>query len=227
MLRQLTKTLVEKLPYRYQNAISYNLNLQIRNKIIGDWLKAGKPVPPPHQVKQVTIEAYRSQSNYQVLVETGTFMGHMINVQRKKFKQLYSIELDGKLWQDATKRFSAYSNIRILQGDSGKVLKDLVPELTEPAIFWLDGHYSGGNTAKGDKDCPIYEELDAIFKAKQRKNILLIDDARLFNGQNDYPTLEQLTTYVKSKDPAYTVSVKDDIIRCVAGQYRDDINYLS
>jgi hypothetical protein len=113
------------------------------------------------------------------------------------------------------KRFKNDKNVTIVQGDSGKVLPKILKDINEPAIFWLDGHYSAGITAQGDKDCPIYEELDAIFDAKKLDHILLIDDARCFIGNGDYPTIAKLTEYVKSKNPKYQVEVKDDSIRYV------------
>ena len=82
-----------------------------------------------------------------------------------------------------------------MQGDSGNVLNQLVPELNSAALFWLDGHYSGGQTAKGEKECPIYEELKSIL-ASSLEHIVLIDDARLFIGQHDYPTIEELKDFV-------------------------------
>ena len=55
----------------------------------------------------------------------------------------------------------------IVQGDSGKVLSEILLEINEPAIFWLDGHYTAGITARGVKECPIFEELDCIFNTKE------------------------------------------------------------
>ena len=52
-----------------------------------------------------------------------------------------------------------------------------------------------GDTAKGSKFCPIYEELNAIFTSID-KHCLLIDDARLFNGADDYPTLDELKGFI-------------------------------
>ena len=104
---------------------------------------------------------------------------------------------------------------QLCKGDSGKVLPDIMLKLNEPAIFWLDGHYSAGITARGDKDCPIFEELDAIFSKKNFEHILLIDDARCFIGEDDYPTIEELTNYVRSKNEKYQVDVKHDTIRYV------------
>ncbi len=116
------------------------------------------------------------------------------------------------LYNKAKKRFKKDSNVEILQGDSGKMLSQIVNQLIEPAIFWLDGHYSAGMTAKGDKDCPVFEELEAIFAGKKLNHVLLIDDARCFVGEGDYPTIKQVTDFIQNKNPDYKLEIKKDIL---------------
>lgn len=180
---------------------------------IKKWERAGSPIPTPHVVKQLAIKKYKHIYGYNILVETDTFRGDMVEAQRKHFDYVYSIELSPKLWQDAVNRFRKSNNISIMQGDSGNVLKEIIATLDKPAIFWLDGHYSAGETAKGEKECPIFEELDCIFINNKFNHVLLIDDARCFNGEGDYPTIENLTAYIKSKNNKYQLEVKDDILR--------------
>jgi hypothetical protein len=139
----------------------------------------------------------------------------MVEAQRKNFDRIYSIELNEKFWNKAVKRFKRSKHIQILQGDSGNVLDTIIKDLDENAIFWLDGHYSSGDTAKGEKDCPIYEEIDAIFRYKTLNHILIIDDAGSFNGSGDYPTIDELTKHLKKFNNRYSVEVNDEIIRCV------------
>lgn len=88
-------------------------------------------------------------------------------------------------------------------------------KINEPAIFWLDGHYSYGITARGEKECPIFEELSSILSSAKYKHIILIDDARYFTGKGDYPAIEKLTEFIKNKNDNYQVEVKNDIIRYV------------
>ncbi len=184
--------------------------------VIREWRKNGCPVPPPDVIKQLAISSYQETYGYNTLIETGTYKGDMVEAQKSKFQKIISIELGVKLFNKAKRRFKGDKNVTIVQGDSGKMLPEVVKDLKEPAIFWLDGHYSDGITAKGDKECPILEELDSIFKAKNLNHIILVDDARLFVGVGDYPTIEELTTRIKTKNPRYEVEVKDDIIRYVA-----------
>jgi len=210
------KTMIKKILRPFVPRMVMNLlGKQHQKKLLKKWENNGHPVPPPHIVKQMTIKEYQSKYLYQVLVETGTYMGDMVEAQKRIFKKLYSIELGIDLFNKAKRRFKEDKNVIIVQGDSGKVLPDLMLKINEPAIFWLDSHYSAGITARGEKDCPIFEELDAIFNTKNFEHILLIDDARCFIGEGDYPTLEELTNYVRSKNGKYRVDVKHDIIRYV------------
>lgn len=197
------------IPERYKR---YKANKK-QQKVIEEWEKAGRPVPPPHFIKQEIIQDYQNRFEYNVLVETGTYLGEMVEAQKNYFNKIISIELSEKLYADAKQKFSNDGNVFIVHGDSGKIMPKVISTLNEPAIFWLDGHYSAGITAKGEKECPIFEELHAIFNGKKLKHVILIDDARLFNGTNDYPTIQELREYVHKFDSTYTISVEDDIIR--------------
>jgi hypothetical protein len=200
----------------YKPLSVWNTFNKVQAKIqLNRWIKKGFPVPPPHIVKQLTISEYQDKYNYTILVETGTFLGDMVEAQKKRFKKIFSIEVGVDLYNNATKRFKNDKNVTIVLGDSGKVLPEILSEINEPAICWLDGHYSAGITEKGDKDCPIFEELEAIFNSKKLNHILLIDDARLFIGKGDYPNIEKLTEYILSKNEEYKVEVKHDIIRYI------------
>lgn len=165
-----------------------------------------------HIKKQKTIMLYQKKYRSEAFVETGTYLGDMVWAVKSIFKEIYSIELSDELYRNAVNRLKDYSHITIFHGDSGKVLIDLIPKIRKEAIFWLDGHYSGGITAKGEKECPIYEELTAIFKS-DLKHILLIDDARLFNGTKDYPSISELSEFVSKHKPESKIKIENDIIR--------------
>jgi hypothetical protein len=198
-------------------------------KLIQDWLKSGLkvtaelkewqqngcPIPPPDIIKQITIQEYQQKYGYTTLVETGTYIGEMVEAQKARFKRIISVELDLDLYEKAQKRFVNDKNIIIVHGDSGKMLPKILNDINEPAIFWLDGHYSSGITARGEKECPIFEELDAILSTRKFNHIILIDDARCFTGRGDYPTIKKLTEYINRKDKKYKGEEKHDIIRYV------------
>lgn len=176
------------------------------------WEKQGRPAPPPAVYKQAIVGHIQKKSNNPLLIETGTFMGDMVFANLNNFKKIYSIEIQPAIHQEAKKRFSPYTHVELLLGNSPGLLKKILESKNTPAIFWLDSHYSGGVTGKSDKDTPIIEELSLIFNKIDRNDIILIDDARYFNGTNDYPTIEGLHAFVKEFDPSLHVNVKNDII---------------
>jgi hypothetical protein len=177
------------------------------------WEKEGKPIPPPHSVKQKVIHDYITKYGCEIFVETGTLHGDMIEAQKLFFNQLYSIELDKKLFKDAVNRFRYDRKIQIINGDSGKVMYELIKKINKRAIFWLDGHYSGTYTALGDLECPIYEELKAIFTSKIKNHIIIIDDARCFTGNNSYPSVLELKDFVLKYNSNYKMIIDTDSIR--------------
>ena len=138
----------------------------------------------------------------------------MVIEMKHFFNQIYSIELDENLYLRAKKKFDNTTNIQILQGDSCMVLPDLLNKIEKKCLFWLDAHYSGGITARGNLDTPIMLELKSIFSHKIKDHIILIDDARCFNGSKNYPTIQDLRNFVKKERPDnWVFEIRDDIIR--------------
>jgi hypothetical protein len=186
-----------------------------QRKEFNAWKKKGKGGSSPHILKQKIIREFSNNNNLKTLVETGTYRGDMVEAMKKYFNKIYSIELDKELYRKAKNRFNNQKKISIKQGDSSNVLKNIIPLLSEPAIFWLDGHYSAGVTAKGEKETPILEELNVILNESRLSHILLIDDARLFGVDRNYPSIKKLSQFIKEQRAEAIISVKDDIIRVV------------
>ena len=113
-------------------------------------------------------------------------------------------------------RFAAAPHITILEGNSGELLRRAIASLTEPALFWLDGHYSGSITARGGQASPITDEIEAILAHPAGGHVVLIDDARYFNGCDGYPTIDALREKILSRAPGSRVEVADDIITWIS-----------
>ncbi len=114
-------------------------------------------------------------------VETGTYFGETTAAAAKIFDQVYTIELSPELARQATVRLAPFPNVQVIEGDSSKALAHILPKLRGRALFWLDGHYSEGNTARGEGgNTPIIEELRAIQDAGIKDAIILVDDLHLF-----------------------------------------------
>lgn len=176
------------------------------------WRLKGTPLPPPHAYKIAVVRDYARRYGLRTLVETGTFMGDMLEAQKTDFDRLISIELSPELHAKARQRFAADPKVEIIQGDSGLLIDGIVAGLQGPALFWLDGHYSGGETALGSLQTPIVQELNAVLSAAPR-HVLLIDDARCFNGTQDYPDLASLEAIVRKLKPGHSFTVEHDLVR--------------
>lgn len=179
------------------------------------WIEDGRPDPPPPLAKQAMLMEYAERFDLKCFVETGTFKGDTVEAMRGEFDRIYSIELAEKFYLDATKRFAGVAEIDLRQGDSGKVMPEVVAELSSPTLFWLDGHYSGGDTAQGDLNCPVWGEIRAIFGGMKHAFVILIDDARCFKnvGAEDYPAVSDIETWVSEQRPDFGVEVEMDCIR--------------
>lgn len=175
----------------------------------------GKPrsLPLPHLLKQKVLKGYALEYNLSVLVETGTYKGEMVDALYDHFKEIYSIELSEMYAKKAQRYFRGLKKVKIIQGDSGDVIGELIKEINQPTLFWLDGHYSADNTARGRKSTPIMDELNHILHAEDLRHVILIDDARAFGKSKDYPSMDELEAFIISLRKNVKIINEDDIIR--------------
>ena len=170
------------------------------------------------ETKHREIKKYCKEFDIDILVETGTYKGDTIEAVKDCFETIYSIELSQKLYEECSERFKDETKINLINGDSSEEIENIVNNLKEPAVFWLDAHYSGGETTHSSKATPVKDELDKIFESEYN-NVILIDDARDFiNGNQNYPGLEQLCGWLEWQQDNHfkkkiNVQIKDDIIR--------------
>ncbi len=188
-----------------------SLSAANRRHEISVWRQSGRPVPPPHAFKQVTVAAYGRAFRLTTLVETGTYLGDMVEAQRARFCHVLSIELSPELYRAARVRFAHAQNVKLLAGDSGELMESIVAGLDGPALFWLDGHYSAGVTAHGSLETPVQRELEIIL-GNDKDHVILVDDARCF-GTGDFPSLRDVETLVAERKPGWICVAKDDMIR--------------
>jgi hypothetical protein len=167
------------------------------------------PVPPPPAFKHRVILGYGSGIDN--FVETGTYRGGTVDAVKTKFRSVVSIELSHDLAAAAQARFASTGNVRIIQGDSGHVLPQLLPELPGTCLFWLDGHWSGGETALGESETPLLAELEAVL-ARGERDVILVDDARLL-GTRGYPSVATIRELVARASPPRSSPIADDIMR--------------
>ncbi len=178
------------------------------------WQKNGAVGPMPNLGKQQVVIDYIKRFRPEVFIETGTYKGKMVYAVMPCVKEIYSIELDQRHFENARQRFAGYPNIHMLQGSSEQVLPGILANISKYCLFWLDAHYSGGSTAKGKVETPIMQEVKCILKhPMSEQHVILIDDAQCFTGKNDYPSIEQLKQLFLNRGDNWRFEMKDDIIR--------------
>jgi hypothetical protein len=169
------------------------------------WKLRGSPSRrTPHLVKQRVLREYAVRFQPQVLIETGTQYGQMVNAMRKQFRDIYSIELDDTNYALAIRNFAQHRQVHLLHGDSAVELPRLLPSISEPCLFWLDGH--------SDRT-PIMDELRAVFNHGPYRHVILIDDAHCFGSSKYYPTLDAVRDLAAKHYPGATMEVRKNIIR--------------
>lgn len=164
---------------------------------------------PYSRMNQIVFE-YLHRFSIHTFIETGTYKGGGIYNALGQAKEVYSIELDEKRFLNAQAIFERFPNVQVIHGDSGKVLPEIMPKLKGRCLFWLDAHY-GNDEAQGEPRTPILDELKCVLNYPD-KCVILIDDARMYNGKGDWPTLETLKTIILESHPEWDITVKDDII---------------
>ena len=118
-------------------------------------------------------------SEYKTFIETGTHLGNTTFAMEPYFEKIHTIEIKKDLFENTKSKYKG-NKIQFHLGDSSILLKDICLNIKTPAVFFLDGHWSCGNTGKGVKEVPLYEELYNIINFFENKAIIIIDDFRLF-----------------------------------------------
>jgi hypothetical protein len=120
-----------------------------------------------------------------VFVETGSYLGDGIQAALDAgFDRVISIELSDKYFSLCKTRFAEDARVTLVQGDSAMILGDVIGSIDEPITFWLDGHWSAGDTAKGVHPIPLLQELHAISRHAVKTHTILIDDMRCWKQFN-------------------------------------------
>jgi len=162
------------------------------------------------------------------VVETGTFNGGNAVWASGHFEKVVSIELSELYWHQARTAHKDNSNIEFLLGESPTVLATVVSRVERP-LFWLDAHWSGGDTAGVENECPLLDEIHVIARSHLQPKVILIDDARLFlspppppHRWRDWPDIGTVTHALEKCGEMY-ISVKDDAIIAVPREARADL----
>lgn len=154
--------------------------------------------------------ALRTGMSLTTLVETGTYRGDSTLWAADIFDRVITIDISDGFLATARDRCKAHTNIEFVLGDSRTALPTVLASLNEPALYWLDAHNDKHLFGVGPNDCPLLEELQAIFGRKLNEAIL-IDDFHLFaRPKLGFPSFDAIKTFARSA--GYECYVTQDAI---------------
>jgi hypothetical protein len=136
-------------------------------------------------------------------IETGSLAGDGIDLAlRSGFYKVFSIELADHYYQYCVDRFKNDERVEIIHGDSLHKLKELLDSKPNTSFtYWLDGHYSGGDTGFGVKESPLMEELEYILSRKVESELIYVDDMRIYRNFNEELNTENILKLVEKYKP--------------------------
>lgn len=165
----------------------------------------------------------RDTFGIKTFIETGTGDGTTALWANEHFDKVVTIDGDYKsiLPRCPDKKFS------VIIGDSPKVLAELVPNLKEACLFWLDAHWMGEGSFKGEYECPTLQELN-IINMSRKNNVILIDDARYFmappprpHDDSQWPDIRTVIDWCNNKggNEWRRTYISEDVIVSVPEEY--------
>jgi len=167
---------------------------------MAEWADRGFSTPCPKFVKDAVL--VRQNLNHSTWIETGTFYGDTTHMLAQIASKVITIEPEPSLFAKAKERFTNNSKVNVINGISETALSSILEDVEGNVCFWLDGHYSQGETFKGPNDTPLIYELLQIEKHLQRfsKVIIAIDDIRYCGKHHvygDYPSLNYIVDWCR------------------------------
>jgi hypothetical protein len=158
-------------------------------------------------------------------IETGTMSGDTAFWAAEHFEGIVTIEASPVWYERACQRLAKCANVRVVLGDSRTRLAETLADLHDPALLWLDAHWSGGETAGAGSECPLPEEIAAI-NASSADHGILVDDARCFlsppprpHRAEQWPDLAMVIALLTNGGRRYVV-VHDDVLMAVPVRVR-------
>lgn len=151
-------------------------------------------------------------------IETGTYLGGTSKWASTNFKKVITIENSDYYYKLAKENLKDLENVKILNGHSINILEKILSSNSSKKLFWLDAHWSGGETYGKKDECPLIKEL-SLIKKYSKNSVILIDDARLFtcsppkpHNFNNWPSIQDIV--ITANNYWYISVINDVIIFC-------------
>jgi len=149
-------------------------------------------MPAPASTKRSVLRRYGC--GVETWIETGTYFRKTTEWLAERSRRTITVEADASLAARAIAKFKPNPTVEVIHGYSENVLPEILSQLFGSISFSLDGHFSGGVTARGSRDTPIREQLEAIENNLGRLSAVnvFVDDFREFGtidkGDSEYPS---------------------------------------
>jgi len=179
----------------------------------GVWKKPRASSKSVEGKKRAMLVQYSNKFNLRVFVETGTYKGDTVKAMllSNLFTGIYSVDNDVVRASKANRRFRSFPHIHCAHGDSSVWMPEILKQISEPTLFWLDAHASYEQVQKLGVKTPLLDEIKAIV-SHRTDHVIIIDDARYYDGSlKDYPDIKQIKELLPSN---WQCEVDNDIIRC-------------
>jgi SAM-dependent methyltransferase len=152
--------------------------------------------------------------NNKVFLETGCYEGCGIQTAIDAgYEKIISIDISEYYLELCREKFKNDKRVKLILGDSAEVLGDIIKSINEPIVFWLDGHYSGGDKPRGKYLSPLMQELDFISKHNIKTHTILIDDMwcwkEMNNEYHDDFDVNMIVNKIYDINPNYTIDFVD------------------
>lgn len=167
-------------------------------------------------IKDTPADDLKREFNLKYFVETGCDTGNasaFITAIGFAPQNIYVCDIRQEAVDVTTKRVPG---INAQVAESIPFLKNLLPTLKGPTLFWLDAHYPAeyGVSERPDTRVPILEEMFCIkaFKENYKNDVILCDDTRMFvddNNRRYIPGEIPERLYVHGKWDAFTKIFRD------------------
>jgi hypothetical protein len=148
--------------------------------------------------------------NHTIFIETGTYKGGSVELALQcDFKKIYTIDISVQHKLECEIKFEQQlknKQVELLFGDTVDILPNIINDVMQPCLFWLDSHFDIHSDIRGKFDCPILQELDIIKSSKIKSHTIMIDDLRIFKNQTEWGTgiyIEHIESKLKDINPSY------------------------
>ena len=167
--------------------------------------------PADHAKRRHLLRIFRARK-HQVLVESGTYLGGTVAFMLPHARKIVSVEIEPSLYEEARRRFADDPKVELHLGDAAELIPELVAGVDEPALIWLDGHFTGGvNTVRGEAVEPAPGILESLGRLNlPRGTTVVVDDLRLFGRGDGFPQLDELAQAARAAFPRATIAVGID-----------------